>query len=263
MGFWSAYLPLVATISRRGEREMWYGFLAALRNIGFAVGGVAAALILDAEEEWMFHAAILLNAASFVVAIVLLLPTPDHRLNQPEDSQGSWRAVFSQQSYRWLLGTNTLYAILATSLAYAMPLYVLTMVNLPGYVGGLIFTINSLMIGFAQAPLMKRLTGWVRWQVVGAGLGLMAVSFVLLWVADLVPTGAAIACALIAAGIYALGEMTCDPVLTALAAEIAPEGSEGRAMSAYQLSWAVALAVAPVTYTWLLAQGAAAAWGGR
>ncbi|MDO9496274.1 MAG: MFS transporter, partial [Nocardioides sp.] len=40
--FWGSFGNIVAAISQPGEREKWFGFLGALRNVGFAVGGLAA-----------------------------------------------------------------------------------------------------------------------------------------------------------------------------------------------------------------------------
>ncbi len=42
--FWSALGPMVTGITEPGEREVWFGFLQAMRNAGFGVGGVLAAV---------------------------------------------------------------------------------------------------------------------------------------------------------------------------------------------------------------------------
>ena len=47
--FWGAYSPLVAAISSPGERELWFGFLGSLRNIGFAVGGLLASVARERD----------------------------------------------------------------------------------------------------------------------------------------------------------------------------------------------------------------------
>ena len=39
--FWSALGPMVTQITEPGERELWFGFLQAMRNAGFGVGGGA------------------------------------------------------------------------------------------------------------------------------------------------------------------------------------------------------------------------------
>ena len=38
--------PMVTQITEPGERELWFGFLQAMRNAGYGVGGVLAAVAL-------------------------------------------------------------------------------------------------------------------------------------------------------------------------------------------------------------------------
>ncbi|MGZ6746250.1 MAG: MFS transporter, partial [Nocardioides sp.] len=44
--FWGSYGAIVAAISVPGERERWFGFLGALRNVGFALGGLLSGLAI-------------------------------------------------------------------------------------------------------------------------------------------------------------------------------------------------------------------------
>ena len=44
--FWGSYGNIVAAISAPGEREKWFGFLGALRNVGFAVGGLVSGVAI-------------------------------------------------------------------------------------------------------------------------------------------------------------------------------------------------------------------------
>ena len=46
--FWGALGPMITQITRRGEREIWFGFLQAMRNAGYGIGGVLAAGVSDA-----------------------------------------------------------------------------------------------------------------------------------------------------------------------------------------------------------------------
>ena len=48
--FWGAYGDIVAEIAPPGERERWFGFLGALRNVGFAVGGLVASVVRHARQ---------------------------------------------------------------------------------------------------------------------------------------------------------------------------------------------------------------------
>src|SRR3954467_6340966 len=71
--FWGALGPMVTTITRTGEREIWFGFLQAMRNAGYGVGGVLAAVALTVGSGAAYQSVVLGNAASYVVAFVLML----------------------------------------------------------------------------------------------------------------------------------------------------------------------------------------------
>ena len=53
--FWGSYGNIVAAISRPGERERWFGFLGALRNVGFAVGGLASGVAITIGTDLAFE----------------------------------------------------------------------------------------------------------------------------------------------------------------------------------------------------------------
>ena len=48
---------------------MWFGFLRALRNVGFAVGGVLAGVALTIGTDAAYQAVVVANAASYVAGL--------------------------------------------------------------------------------------------------------------------------------------------------------------------------------------------------
>ena len=60
--FWGSYGNIVAAISLPGEREKWFGFLGALRNVGFAIGGLVSGLAMTIGTEAAFQAVVVVNA---------------------------------------------------------------------------------------------------------------------------------------------------------------------------------------------------------
>src|SRR6478672_241345 len=74
--FWGSYGNIVAAISAPGEREKWFGFLGALRNVGFALGGLLSGLAITIGTPGAFAAVVAANAASFALGFVLLLTVP-------------------------------------------------------------------------------------------------------------------------------------------------------------------------------------------
>lgn len=103
--FWGSYGNIVAAISLPGEREKWFGFLGALRNVGFAVGGLLSGLAITIGTDAAYLSVVLLNAVSYGVAFVLLLAIPDARPAGHRSPDGAWRTVLADRPYRvlWLV----------------------------------------------------------------------------------------------------------------------------------------------------------------
>jgi MFS family permease len=264
--FWGALGPMVTTITEKGERELWFGFLQAMRNAGYGVGGVLAAVALTVGTTTAFQAVVLANAASYVAAFVLMLGVtgggrPVRAAGEEHDHAGPWVA-FGDRAYRVLIAVIFCYALTETSLNVAMPVYFVDVLSLPGWVPGAVFVINTVMIGVGQGLVVRRMTGVVRRRVLHTAISFSAVSFVLLYAADALSVVAGVVVVLAGAVVYTLGELTAGPVVSALSAEAAPAAQRGRYMAATQLAWSLSGAVGPLLYATLLAHGSLSVWGG-
>lgn len=259
--FWGSYAPMVAAISEPGERELWFGFLGALRNSGFAIGGLLAGAAITVGTAAAYQAVVVLNAASFVASFLLMAGVTGHEQAAAGGvSPGGWGVVLRDRGYRWLLGSNFGYAMTGMALNVAMPVYIVRMLGLPGWVSGAVFVINTVLIGVGQGLVVKAMTGRTRSRIVVLAGGFAAASFLMLLAAGRVAAAAAVAVVLVAAVVYTLGEMTGGPVLSTLAAESPPVPLRGRFLATYQFSWNAASTVAPVLFAWLLERGAVPAW---
>jgi MFS family permease len=265
--FWGSYSPMVTVISPPGEREKWFGFLGALRNAGFAVGGVVAGAALTVDATWLYYTVALINAASYALSFVLLSGVSAH--DRPSGGHADptvvvegWGTVLRDRGYRWLVASNFCYAMVSAALNVAIPVYVVEMLGLPGWVSAAVFVINTLLIGVGQGLVVARMTGAVRSRIVALGLVLSGVSFLVLLGAQPLAVTAAVVVVLVGAVVYTLGELVSGPVLATLAAESPPAALRGRYLATYQLSWNVATGVAPLLYAWLLSQGGGPAWLG-
>jgi MFS family permease len=262
--FWSALGPMVTQITEPGERELWFGFLQAMRNAGFGLGGVLAAVALSIGTDAAYQSVVLGNAASYVAAFVLMLGVAGGgRVAQAQHAHraGPWVA-FGDRAYRVLVAVILCYALVGVTLNVAMPVYFVEVLGLPGWVPGTVFVINTVMIGVGQGLVVRRMTGVVRRRVLQTAVVFSALSFGLLWAADLVPVEAGVVVVLAGAVVYTMGELTAGPVVAALSAEAAPPALRGRYMAATQLAWSVSSAIAPLLYSFLLDRGSWAAWGG-
>ena len=108
--FWGSYGNIVAAISVPGERERWFGFLGALRNIGFALGGLVSGLAITIGTQAAYTSVVVANAVSFAVAFVLLLAVPATERSAHERRSGSWRTVLRDGPYRVLWLAQLIYS---------------------------------------------------------------------------------------------------------------------------------------------------------
>ncbi|MBD3913426.1 MFS transporter [Nocardioides hwasunensis] len=259
--FWGSFGNVVTAISVPGEREMWFGFLQAVRNLGFSVGGVLAGIALQIGTHAAFYSVVVVNAATFVLAFVLLLGVPDHRTAPVADTSGEgWAVVLRDRAYlRLVLGQLGFVAGMMV-LNVALPVYVVETVGLPGWVVGAIFTLNTALIGLGQGLVVRRMTGRVRARMMGLAQLVFVASYAMFAVAGWLPVWLAVLVMLVGAAVYTGGELVGGPVFSATAAEAAPDHLRGRYLGLFQLSWGLGGAVAPLTFTWLLEHGQVTIW---
>lgn len=258
--FWGSYGNIVAAISRPGERERWFGFLGALRNVGFAVGGLLSGLVITIGTTEAYRGVVVVNALSYAVAFALLLavpPTPGAGHRSPE---GAWATVLRDRPYRLLWLVQFTYSSAMMVLNFAMPIYAVTVLDLPGWVTGAVFTINTVMVGFGQGLVVRGMTGQVRWRVLVVTNLVFATSFVVMLGASALSVVAATVLVLAGSVVYTGGELLGGPALGALGAEAAPEHLRGRYLSLIQLAWTISSTIAPVAFAWLLERGSSPLW---
>jgi MFS family permease len=258
--FWGSYGNIVAAISVPGEREKWFGFLGALRNVGFAVGGLVSGLAITIGTPTAYVAVVLANAASYGVALALLLAVPPTPRTGHRAPEGAWGVVLRDRPYRLLWATQLVYSTSMMVLNFALPVYATTVLGLSGWVVGAIFTINTVMIGFGQGLVVRGMTGHLRWRVLLVANLVFAASFLVMLGSSWLSVGLATVVVVVGSVVYTGGELLGGPVHGALSAEAAPEHLRGRYLSLIQLAWNIASTIAPVTFAWLLDRGSSPIW---
>jgi MFS family permease len=258
--FWGSYGNIVAAISLPGERERWFGFLGALRNVGFALGGLAAGLAITIGSDLAFGAVVAVNAVSYLVALWLLLAVPDTHTRAHESLPGTWATVLRDGPYRLLVVAQMGYSLPMMILNFALPVYAVTVLGLPGLVVGVVFTVNCVLVGLGQGLVVNALTGRLRYRVLLLTQVVFAASYVVWFGAGVLSVALAVVVLVLGGVVYTMAELMGGPVLGALAAEAAPEHLRGRYLSLIQLAWNLSSTVAPVLFAWLLERGPTPLW---
>lgn len=259
--FWGAFGPVVTAITEPGERETWFGFLQALRNLGYALGGLVAGAALQIGTDSSLHTLVVLNAATFVLAFVLLLGVPDPHGGARRDAPaGGWGTVLRDRPFLRLFGSQLGFAVAMMVLNYALPVYVAETLDLPGWTVGVMFTLNTLMVGLGQGLVVRWMDGRRRFRMIVLSHLVFASSYGVFVLVGVLPTAAAVVMVLVGVAVYTLGELIGGPVINSTAAEAAPEHLRGRYLSLGQLAWGLTGATAPLAFTWLLTHGTASVW---
>jgi len=258
--FFASYGNIVTSISAPGEREKWFGFLGAVRNIGYAVGGLLAGVAVSLDSVTAYQAIAVANAVSFLVSFALLLDLPRTPRAVHTDGAGGWGVVLRDRPYLVLWVLQLLFACSMMVLNFAFPVYAVTVLGLPGWVTGAVFTINTVMVGFGQGLVVRAITGRIRWRVLVGAQAFFAAGYLVMLLAGRVGVLAGTVAMLAGAIVYSLGELVGNPVHAAVAAESAPDHLRGRYLSLIQLSWGIAGTIGPVAYLWLLDQGRSQLW---
>lgn len=266
--FWASFSPLVAAATPEGEREIWFGFLGALRNVGFAVGGLAAGVVVSIGTVRAFDALAWVNAASYAAAFLALRRIPAGEAAPSESAAGpevrglsGWARVLGDRRYLALVLVSACYAFGTMSLVIVMPVYAIDVLGLPGWVSGALFTVNTVLVGFLQSLVVRRMDGRTRHRVITAGLLMYAAGFTLLAGCGLLPTAPAVVGVLGAVVVYTFGEILAGPPLSAAAVDAAPAQVRGRYLAAYQMSWTISGILAPALFLGLLDHDRYSAWG--
>ncbi|MGH3631071.1 MAG: MFS transporter [Sciscionella sp.] len=284
--FWTANGPLVALVAHTGERARWFALLRALRNGGFALGGALAALTLGLASQSAFHALVILNAASFLTAGLLMAvwsatspaaaasrvtatrhpdatcaPAPAaSRRRFALRGRSGYRDVFADRAFGLLLGANVLFVFCALVLDVLLTVYLTTILHRPAWLAGLLFTLSGVLVVATQTVTTRRTERHRPTRVLQLAAGLWAASFALLWALAAAPGRLVLPGLILAIACFTAAETLAMPTLNTLALSLAPAEYRGRYFAVQGLAWICPQAVAPAALTWLFEHGTAWPW---
>lgn len=259
--FWVAFPALVADIAASDQRDRWYGLTGAAQSAGLGAGGLIAAGVVAIGGVGTFRWLLLGNAASFVIAGVLLwlrLPA----IGKPAGAagkDGGYRSVLSNRPYVAFAAASIVFAACCMMITYAVPIYVVDELGAAAWIVGGLFAVNTLLLAL-QPLVVGRLTRFRRTRVMAAAGAVWVVSFALFAVAGALPGRSVVPFLFAVTAVYTLGETLFAPISSALAAGAGPEEMRGKYIALLSLSWGIAHAASPALVTALFTLSPAAPW---
>lgn len=243
-------------VHRRRDAFAWQ-FIG--QNLGLAIGGVVGGFLVDLHSPTGSRPAYAFAAVCSLVGAVLVAAVGRHvrATSVPADAGESvgYRQVFRTPGVRWMLAVT----VLLTLACYAqfdsgLPAYALSVLDVPPTTLGTAVAVNAILVAVLTAPVVKA-TRRVAPAVLLATCSVIWIGVWLVLATPMLHVGSGAAFVIAGYGLFSVGETMLAPVLTPLAATLAPEGAAGRTLASMSGAQTLATAVGPGLSGILLALG--------
>lgn len=258
---WPAQDALLAAIVPAPARSAAFTLRYTTMNAELGAGALLAAVLIDVEHPASFTVAYLLDAATYLAFVPVLLlavpaarptaPTTPGAPTAPDARSGGYRVVFADRVFRrvWLL-TALVVAVSYGQFHATFPAYATGAGGIGTHALGLAYAANSIAVVAAGLPALRLLAGRRR----STAIALAAAGFALTWAITLAAGhaggGPAAAAGFITAMVvFALAETAIAPTLPAIVNDLADAHDEGRLRGRYNgaatLAWTTGFLLGP------------------
>ena len=267
---WPAWQSLVASVIPARLRQRYFGLNFTMLNLGIGIGGLAGGLLVDVDRTWTFQALCLVDAASYLPALLLLLGPLRHVANRPEThvNETAARTGYLEVLRRPGVAVLAVLGFAASFVGYAqlnagMPAYARAVSEVTTEGLGIAFAANTFVIVAVQLVVLQQIEGRRRTRVITVMGALWSLAWLTLGLSGLVP-GALGATLLVAAcaAVFGLGETLLQPTVPALVNDLAPDHLRGRYNALSSGAFQLAAVVGPAAAGALIGHGWSTAYIG-
>ncbi|MCP2330214.1 MFS transporter [Actinoalloteichus caeruleus] len=270
--YWAdgAWLPaqgtLVVSLVGIEQQPRWFGLIRSARNASLGVGAMIAAAVVGFGDIG-YHALAVTNAVIYLFVALLIGTWPKaHALAgrraavaRPR-ATGGYLRVLRDRPFTLLVVANAFFVVAVYAIILLVPAFVGVTMPAHAWLPGALYTVNTVLVVVAQPPVVRWTEKRAETGVLRLASVLWAVSFLVLGASALLPPPAALVMLFLGIVVFTSAELLFAPTSSAFAARLAPEEMRGRYLGVHQMSWGVAMVVAPVLFTSLLARGPVWPW---
>jgi MFS family permease len=240
---------MIATLGEPGERVRLRAYLRAVTNVGITIGAPVGGLALSVDSHPAYVAVILLDAATFVVAGLLIRRVPAVP-PVPHTGDGPRLAVLRDRPFVAVTAVHAVLALHFAMLEVALPLWIVRRTEAPKWVVAVVLVVNTVTV----VALQVRATRGIATPAQGAralrraGLVLMAACGVFA-LSGGVPARAAVALLLLGALVHVSGELLQSAGGWAVSFGLAPAHRQGQYQGLFSTGFAASSMLAPAVLT--------------
>jgi MFS family permease len=265
--FWPGYSTLLINVTPADVRVGSFAVQRVTASIGFALGGLAAGLLVSTRDASTFTLVFLLNAATYFIFLVALAFVTEQKQSErahsaTDEPRAGYREVLRDRGFVGAVVIAGVFAAFGIAQLNSMlPLFANDNAGVSERGIGLIFVFNTVAILLVQLPVARVLEGRRR----AAALALIGVVWAVSWLLALSSgvwlEALAATVALILVGVlFGVGECLFGVVQGPLVADLAPERLRGRYNAVWLTTTQIGLTVGPALGGLLLAESATALW---
>jgi len=261
--FWPGQSTLLARLTPADDRHSAYALQRISMNLGMGMGAVVGGLIATTSDPSSFSRLFLLDAATFLVFVLVLstIKEPQPIEAEQEHDRSGYRAVFRDRSFLGLVGLNVLFVAVGYEVFALLPPFAKNYADVSERWVGLIWLANTLLIVLIQLPVSKALEGRRRMVALALMNILWAVAGLIVLAAGQLLNGTMAALVFITATmVFGVGETLQGPTQAPLVADLAPDHLRGRYFGLSAMSWSAGGILGPAVGGVLLGWHPLAVW---
>ncbi len=225
-------------------------------NLGIAVGGLAAGVLLAISTPTAFRALIVSDAATFVVAALLLMRLPAVRVVHRDHQHDPWRGLKDAQYVR-LTAVNGVMTMHYGVLSVGIPLWVHARGTVPDFILAVLMILNTVICVLFQVHAGRGMEHPRRAGAAIARSGLLFLAACSLIAFSGWTRGTATVAALLIAATLALsvGELLQAGGSFGASYAFAPEGHHGQYQGVWNVGYSLGESVSPFAMSAAVAAG--------
>jgi MFS family permease len=253
---------LVSSVVEPDERVQTMGYVTATRNAGFTLGGILASVMITVFGAGSYSLLVLGNAASFVLALPVLLTLRERQAAAPQRGLSLLRSALPRdRQLLQIAAVNGLLVAHFTLLTVTIPLWLVTRTSAPKTLLGVLLAINTIGASLFQVAVSKRTSTMplAARKYRQAGVALLLCCAVVAATGLIGPAWASVLL-VIAICLLTVAELTQSAAGWQVSFALAPAERRGSNLAAFSLGESAQTIVGPVLLTALVVAGGWVGW---